>query len=59
MTDPAALRLEFLSARASKAGYQLVPSRTAPDRWVLLDAEDSTPIRSDLALADIEQWLSE
>ncbi|NKY53938.1 hypothetical protein [Nocardia vermiculata] len=54
-----AMRIEFLAARAARLGYQLVQTGVFPDRWTLLDAEDSAPIYADLRLADIEQRLTE
>ncbi|WP_280462231.1 hypothetical protein [Nocardia carnea] len=53
------MRIEFLAARASRLGYQLVQASTFPERWTLLDAEDSEPIRKDLLLTDVERWLNE
>ncbi|MFD4407630.1 hypothetical protein ACFWPH_33175 [Nocardia sp. NPDC058499] len=53
------LRAEFLAARASRLGYRLVQTGTFPERWTLLDAQDSEPIREDLVLTDVERWLNE
>lgn len=55
---PKSMRAEFLAARASRLGYQLVHTGV-PDRWTLLDAEDSEPIRADLRLTDVQRWLNE
>lgn len=55
---PMSMRVEFVAARASRLGYQLVHTGV-PDRWTLLDAEDAEPIRENLALTDVQRWLNE
>ncbi|WP_280426374.1 hypothetical protein [Nocardia carnea] len=59
MTEEQMMRIEFLAARASRLGYQLVQTGTFPERWTLLDAVDSEPIREGLLLTDVEGWLNE
>lgn len=57
--DPAAMRIEFLTARAARLGYRLVRTDSSADRLALLDAEDGETVRAALPLADVEQWLNQ
>ncbi|AYF75288.1 hypothetical protein D7D52_17005 [Nocardia yunnanensis] len=57
--DPTALRIEFLSARAGRLGYELVQQRSSADLWQLLDAEDGDTVLATLPLADVEKWLNQ
>ncbi|WP_194814572.1 hypothetical protein [Nocardia sp. XZ_19_385] len=55
----AALRIEFLTARAARLGYRLVQPDSSADLWQLLDAEDGEAVRTALPLTDVEQWLNQ
>lgn len=39
-TEPTAVRIRQLTARAGRAGYRLERASTVPYDWMLLDAED-------------------
>lgn len=57
--SPAALRVEFLTARAARLGYRLVQPDSSADQWQLLDAEDGEMVRTALPLAEVEKWLNQ
>ncbi|MBF6454183.1 hypothetical protein [Nocardia cyriacigeorgica] len=58
-TDRAtAARLRFLTVRARRAGYQLIPVPDE-DQWALLDAADGVELFRADRLDGIEKYLSE
>ncbi|MEV5647748.1 hypothetical protein AB0L57_05780 [Nocardia sp. NPDC052254] len=55
--DVTSERLRGLSDRADRAGYRLLRDRTRPETWMLVDAEDGTPVHAAASLDRIELWL--
>ncbi len=51
--------LRRLSDRADRAGYRLIRDRTQPEAWLLVDAEDGTPVHSAISLDRIDVWLNQ
>uniref|UniRef100_UPI000B27AE57 hypothetical protein n=1 Tax=Nocardia anaemiae TaxID=263910 RepID=UPI000B27AE57 len=58
-TEPTAVRIRQLTARAGRAGYRLERASRVPYDWMLIDAEDDTTIYSAADLDQIERWLDE
>ncbi|MFI7668591.1 hypothetical protein [Nocardia sp. NPDC049526] len=56
--DPEPTRVQLLTERAERAGYQLMRDPWPPYSWILLDAEDGEPLHSAPTLDLIEQWLA-
>lgn len=58
-TEPTAVRIRQLTARAGRAGYRLERASGVPYDWMLLDAEDGANTYSAADLDQIERWLDE